>query len=72
MTKNLLTLKNQGGGGIYPSDADIACIPSIFTKTPQIFFEKLMMIENENWRNDGRFSKFGQFCVTCIVDFSTT
>ena len=35
----ILTLINPGGGGCgSPSVADIACIPSIFIKTPQIFF----------------------------------
>ena len=27
---------------------------------------------DENWRNGGRFSKFGQFCATCTFDFSAT
>ena len=30
--------KSPGGEGIYPSGTDMACMPSIFIKTSQIFF----------------------------------
>ena len=34
----MLTLKTAGVGGFNPSSADMACMPSIFIKTSQLFF----------------------------------
>jgi hypothetical protein len=38
----------------------------------QIFHKKKSESFDENYRNGGRFYKFGQFCTTFIFDFSTT
>ena len=39
-----LTLKDAGGGQNDPLVTDKACMPSIFIKTPQIFFDESCVI----------------------------